>query len=61
LITYYRAFHKFSQAKFGYGGLILGSSQLTQLPQLSLTLFGVYVSKNNTRLKSVQNQAKKII
>jgi len=33
---YYRAFHRFGQAKFASGGLILGSSQLTLLPQLPL-------------------------
>jgi len=29
-------FHRFGKAKFADGGLILGSSQLTQLPQLPL-------------------------
>jgi hypothetical protein len=28
-------FHGFGQAKFAYGGSILGSSQLTVLPQLT--------------------------
>ena len=31
----YRAFHKFGQAKFPNGGLVLGSSQFSILPQLS--------------------------
>jgi len=30
----YRAFHRFWQAKFPDGGLILGSSQFSILPQL---------------------------
>jgi hypothetical protein len=29
-----RAFHKFGQAKFHDGGLVLGSSQFSVLPQL---------------------------
>ncbi len=32
----YRVFHGFGQAKFAYGGSILGSSQFTLLLQLSL-------------------------
>jgi len=34
----YRAFHEFRQAKFAYGGSILGSSQFSQLPQLPLKM-----------------------
>ena len=34
VLTYYRAFNRFVQAKFAYGGLVLGSSQFTLLPQL---------------------------
>jgi len=34
----YRAFHGFRQAKFAYGASILGSSQFTLLPQLSLKM-----------------------
>jgi hypothetical protein len=30
----YNVFHGFGQAKFASGGLILGSSQFSQLPQL---------------------------
>jgi len=30
----YRAFHRFGQAKFPDGGLVLGSSQFSILPQL---------------------------
>jgi len=30
----YRAFHRFGQAKFPYGGLVLGSSQISLLPKL---------------------------
>jgi len=32
----YRAFYGFGQAKFSYVGSILGSSQITLLPQLPL-------------------------
>jgi len=28
----YRVFHRFGKAKFADGGLVLGSSQFTQLP-----------------------------
>jgi hypothetical protein len=31
-------FHGFGQAKFAYGGSILGSSQFTLLPQLPLKM-----------------------
>jgi len=30
----FRAYHGFGKAKFTYGGLILGSSQFSLLPQL---------------------------
>jgi hypothetical protein len=30
----YRAFHGFGKAKLPYGGLVLGSSQFSPLPQL---------------------------
>jgi len=33
---FYRAFHEFGEAKFAYGGSILGLSQSTQLPQRTL-------------------------
>jgi len=33
---YYRAFYGFGQAKFPYGGLVLGLSQFSLLPQLPL-------------------------
>jgi len=32
--AFYRAFHRFGQAKFPDGGLDLGSSQFSILPQL---------------------------
>jgi len=35
---FYRAFHRFGQAKFAYGGSILGSSQFALLPQLPLKM-----------------------
>jgi len=31
---YYRVFHSFGQAKFSYGGLVLGLSQFSLLPHL---------------------------
>jgi len=34
----YRAFHGFGQAKFAYGGSVLGSSQFVLLPQLPLKM-----------------------
>jgi len=34
MTTNYRAFHGFGQAKFTNGGLVLGLSQLSLLPQL---------------------------
>jgi len=34
----YRVIHRCRQAKFAYGGLILGSSQCTLLPQLPLKM-----------------------
>jgi len=36
LVKIYKAFHGFGQAKFAYGGSILGSNQFTLLPQLPL-------------------------
>jgi len=37
-ILTYKAFHKFWQDKFAYGGSILGSSQFTLLPQLPVKM-----------------------
>jgi len=34
LYYFYRAFHRFGKAKFPDGGLVLGSSQFSILPQL---------------------------
>ena len=34
LFFMYRVFHRFGQAKFAYGGPVLGSSQFLLLPQL---------------------------
>ena len=31
---WYKAFHRFGQAKFAYGGQVLGSSQFLLLPKL---------------------------
>jgi hypothetical protein len=43
-------FHGFAQAKFGYGGSILGSSQLTLLPQLPLkTMLSLKVVKIDSK------------
>jgi hypothetical protein len=45
-LFFYRAFHRFGQAKFAFGGSILGSSQFTPLPQLPLkTMLGLKVVK----------------
>jgi len=42
----YKAFHRFGQAKFPEGGLALGSSQFSSLPQLPLkTMLGLKVVK----------------
>jgi len=45
-----RLFHGFGQAKFAYGGLVLGLSQFSILPQLPLM-----PSMNDAQLKSGQN------
>jgi len=37
-VSTYRAFHGFGQAKLAYCGLILGSSQFTQLQLLPLKM-----------------------
>jgi len=37
-ISCYRAFHRFGQVKFPDGGSVLGSSQFTLLPQLTLKI-----------------------
>jgi len=43
---FYRAFRRFGQAKFPDGGLVLGSSQFSILPQLPLkTMLGLKVVK----------------
>jgi len=49
----YIAFHRFGQAKFAYGSLILGSSQFLLLPQLP--------QKMTINLKVVRNDSKIII
>jgi hypothetical protein len=46
-------FHGFGQAKFDDGGSILGSSQLTQLPQLPL--------KTTPNLKKIKINSKIIV
>ncbi len=47
----YRAFHGFGQAKIAYGGLILGWSQFTILPQLPLkTMLGIKVVKIDSKI-----------
>jgi len=46
----YRAFYGFWQAKFADGGLALGSSQFSILPQLH--------QKSDARFKRGQNQLK---
>jgi len=45
---FYRAFHGFEQAKFAYGGSILGSSQFPLLSQMPLkTMLDLKVVKIN--------------
>jgi len=47
---YYRAFHRFGQAKFPDGGLVLGSSQFSVLPQLTpKTMLGLREVKINSK------------
>ncbi len=40
---WYRAFHRFGQANFAYGGSVLGSSQFTLLSQLPLKTMLLYL------------------
>ncbi len=41
----------FGQAKFAYGGLVLGSSQFALLPQLPLkTMLGIKVVKIDSKI-----------
>jgi len=48
---FYRAFHGFGQAKFAYGGLVLGSSQFSLLPQLPLkTMLDLKAVKIDSKL-----------
>jgi len=50
---FYRVFHGFGQAKFAYGGSILGSSQFTLLPQLPLkTMLSVKVVKIDSKISN---------
>jgi hypothetical protein len=47
----YRVLHRFGQAKFANGGLVLGSSQFAILPQVPLkTMFGLKVVKIDSKL-----------
>jgi hypothetical protein len=51
LISGFRAFHGFGQAKFAYGGLVLGLSQFSQLPQLLLkTTLDLKVVKTDLKI-----------
>jgi len=50
---YYRVFHGFGQAKFPYGGSILGSSQFTLLPQLPLkTMLSLKAIKIDSKISN---------
>jgi len=49
-----RAFHGFGQAKFAYGGLVLGSSLFTILPLLPLKLL---LNKKVVRIDSNNHPA----
>ena len=47
----YRVFHRFGQAKFAYGGQVLGLSQLLLLPQLpEKTKLALKVVKINSKI-----------
>jgi len=51
LCAWYRVFHRFVQAKFAYGGSVLGSSQFTLLPHLPLkTMLNLKVVKSNSKI-----------
>ncbi len=54
VLCYYRELHGFGQpkfAKFAYGGLVLGSSQITLLLQLPLkTMLNFKVVKIDTKI-----------
>jgi len=43
----YRVFHRYGQAKFPDGGLVLGSSQFSNLPQLPLETSAQFKSGQN--------------
>jgi len=48
-------FHGFGQAKFAYGGLILGSSQFTLLPKLPLKMMlSLKVVKFYSKISNLQ-------
>jgi len=50
---FYRAFHRFGQAKFPDGGSILGSSQSSVLPRLpSKTMLGLKEVKIDTKISN---------
>jgi len=52
-IEFYRAFHRFGQAKFPDGGSVLGSSQFSILPQLPLkTMLGLKVVKIDSKIRN---------
>ncbi len=51
VLCYYRELHGFGQPKFAYGGLVLGSSQITLLLQLPLkTMLDLKVVKIDTKI-----------
>jgi len=52
--AFYRAFHRFGQAKFLDGGLVLGSSQFSVLPQLppKTMMLGLKVVKINSKISN---------
>ncbi len=52
-INYYRAFHRFGQAKFPIGGSVLGSSQFSIQP-MHLQIFVFIVILNVSLLKVSQ-------
>jgi len=54
ILCFYRALHRFGQAKFPDGGWILGSSQLSVLPQLPpKTMLGLKEVKINSKISNL--------
>jgi len=58
---YYRAFHRFGQAKFPNDGSVLGSSQFSILSQLHLkTMLGLKVVKIDSKISNSLCESKSV-